>query len=228
MADDRKWFSAVLLTLAPCVGCSAPPRTESEVSRVEPPPTSSIRSIAIDPSIPRDQLLMELVLADFVQRQGRTPADADAGTLILVDHQNNGPPFGMVSDDQLSSELRDRDWPALAHLAADLRSRNGGVQSMPAPRSSVVPCVIADFSTFSKGLELSADPLSEYWRRMRAAYPDAACWVEFWLPGYAPEGDRALVRFSFGPSAHGATATYLVMMAGDSWVIEWCELAYYV
>jgi hypothetical protein len=52
-------------------------------------------------------------------------------------------------------------------------------------------------------------------------------YVSAWLPGYSQDGRSAVVRFWFGPSAHGAIATYRLTRKGGHWKIDWHKLAYY-
>ncbi len=48
------------------------------------------------------------------------------------------------------------------------------------------------------------------------------------LPGYSDDRRRALVRFAFGPTPHGAMGTVLLERQGDAWRALWCVMRYYV
>jgi len=52
--------------------------------------------------------------------------------------------------------------------------------------------------------------------------------VQFWAPAVSADGERALVRFWLGPTAHGAIGTFcLVRCADGGWRILWSEFSYY-
>ena len=53
-------------------------------------------------------------------------------------------------------------------------------------------------------------------------------WIQPMLPAYSADGNRAMVRLWFGPSAHGAAATYFLKRDGEAWVVVWREFAFYV
>jgi hypothetical protein len=48
-----------------------------------------------------------------------------------------------------------------------------------------------------------------------------------WLPAYSEDAKTALVRVYFGPTPHGATATYLLVRQNGEWTIKWRRTAYY-
>jgi hypothetical protein len=53
-------------------------------------------------------------------------------------------------------------------------------------------------------------------------------WVEVLLPGYSKDGQTALLRFGFGPTAHGAEGYYLLKKAKGHWEIIDKGLWFYV
>ncbi len=55
----------------------------------------------------------------------------------------------------------------------------------------------------------------------------AKCLVQFWRPGYSNNGKRAVVRFYYGPSPHGAAGTYVLQYATDGWQIVSSTISYY-
>lgn len=61
----------------------------------------------------------------------------------------------------------------------------------------------------------------------RTAYPNAVGFVKTWLPVYSNNGDVALLRFSFGPTAHGAVGTYILMKEDGRWNVMWRSLKYF-
>lgn len=57
---------------------------------------------------------------------------------------------------------------------------------------------------------------------------DARCFVQFWQAGITKNGKRAVVRFYYGPSAHGAVGTYLLKLTSTGWQITASTISYYV
>ncbi|GAB5517059.1 hypothetical protein [Rhodopirellula baltica] len=56
---------------------------------------------------------------------------------------------------------------------------------------------------------------------------DAKCMIQFWRPGYTPDGRRAVVRFYYGPSPHGAVGTYVLQHTEGGWEIVASKIDYY-
>ena len=50
-------------------------------------------------------------------------------------------------------------------------------------------------------------------------FPKARGYVEAYLPAYSRDGQSALFRFSFGPTAHGARGCYLLRKVKGRWEI---------
>jgi hypothetical protein len=64
--------------------------------------------------------------------------------------------------------------------------------------------------------------------RVEQIDPDAFAHAHIWLPAYTDHTRLAIFRFSFGPSSHGATATFVLRKdESGKWSIETCSLAYY-
>ncbi len=59
-------------------------------------------------------------------------------------------------------------------------------------------------------------------------YPQALGYVIAWLPGYAADGQSAVFRARFGPTAHGATLTYLLTRKDGRWTVVWRKTRFYV
>lgn len=53
-------------------------------------------------------------------------------------------------------------------------------------------------------------------------------WVRVHLPGYSSKGDRAFLRFGFGPTPHGASGTFFLEKKAGKWVVRWRDFAHYV
>jgi hypothetical protein len=56
---------------------------------------------------------------------------------------------------------------------------------------------------------------------------DAKCLVQFWQAGFTGDGKRAIVRFFYGPSPHGATGTYILEQSDHLWHIISSTITYY-
>lgn len=57
---------------------------------------------------------------------------------------------------------------------------------------------------------------------------NAKCLIEFWRPGYTDDGKRAIVRFYYGPSPHGAAGTYILRYTDKRWCITASRISYYL
>jgi hypothetical protein len=119
----------------------------------------------------------------------------------------------MTSDAQVGGETTDEEWAPLAPLLASLRERS----SVGLPLSWQPPT--------SLGVEVT--DLSSLEREFLGGYPGARCHLRLWLPGYSLDAKRSLVRFSWGPTAHGSSATYLLERTDQGWQIRWKHIAYY-
>ena len=63
--------------------------------------------------------------------------------------------------------------------------------------------------------------------KFEKAYPQARLFIELWRVAYSKDGKTALVRFWFGPTAHGATGTYLLRKEDRMWKILHRRVSYY-
>lgn len=57
---------------------------------------------------------------------------------------------------------------------------------------------------------------------------NAKCLVQFWRAGFTEKGSKAIVRFQFGPSYHGAAGTFILRLVGKRWTLESSTISYYV
>lgn len=55
----------------------------------------------------------------------------------------------------------------------------------------------------------------------------ARAWVQVYLPGLDAARNKAVVRFRFGPSSHGAAGTYLLEKMNGAWTVSWRDFALY-
>jgi hypothetical protein len=186
------------------------------------------------PTIPRsgtfallDAHILNLVLEDLLGNSDfHTYPSGIAGSKLVVWEETKGASV-YISDSQLSSELRTA--PRLpGDLSDDLGSRNWKRTSLRTfqptnPKILVGPevKVLSDGNLPPDPKELDlGDPFEK-------KYPDARGYISFWLPSYSRDGTMVLVRFGFGPTAHGACGTYILEKVGDTWRVKWRYLAYY-
>jgi hypothetical protein len=121
----------------------------------------------------------------------------------------------LTSDPQVKHETKGRDWPLMSVMLEQLRERNAASQPISWQPPSPLGVVVMDLSTLR----------SEY--DFLESFSDTRCHMRLWLPGYSPDGQHALVRFSWGPTSHGATATYLLDRTDGSWHVRWKHVAVY-
>lgn len=134
-------------------------------------------------------------------------------SVILVNPESAGQGF-YISANQISADLYRKGWKIPPDVEENLRRRNSQVfslKNLPPEKGTQ----IVERSGFD-----STDELME-------AHPDAKALVVLWLPGYASDEKRAVVRFFFYPTPHGAVATYLLELAKGKWIVARSTLAYY-
>lgn len=126
---------------------------------------------------------------------------------------------GMISADQIAGEFKAGELPSDA-LGA-LVARNRG----PVPLDAVkLDAALVTLRQVPAPANRSDDVLT-----FEQEEPGAKAWVRLWLPGFTSDNQHAVLRFAFGPTPHGATATYLLRRQADGqWVVAWRKLSYYV
>lgn len=128
---------------------------------------------------------------------------------------------GMLDENQISSELKQDGFHISKDIGVSLRNRNIKVVSWRGMRQRTKFVAVEDLSKYPHGFA------GEYWKAIQERYPNAKADVEAWLPGYSKDCTQAVVRFWFGPTAHGATATYMLIRQNKQWKIKWHEISYY-
>lgn len=133
---------------------------------------------------------------------------------ILVHKESSGPSPIYLSDTQLQSDLREEKWEVPAEASESLRQRN--IKAAPLGGLKFGKAVIvADIEKVPP--EFNA-----------REYSEAKAYAHVWLPGYSKDGSTAVVRLSFGPTPHGATATYLLTKTDSAWKVTKWAFAYYL
>jgi hypothetical protein len=91
------------------------------------------------------------------------------------------------------------------------------------------PFSLADLQTTSLCILLrnrDAGPI--HYHEFRETHPHARLWTQPYLPGYSKSHERAVLRFSFGPSSHGAAGTYFLTKQDGMWRVTWRSFAFYL
>ncbi len=160
-----------------------------------------------------DAEVFAVVVEDFVSSPDYCKLSA-AGEPVFVD-ATTLPAGHMTSDVQVRAEIKDRDWSSLAPLLVDLRERNSYRLALPWLPPASLGVVVTDLSLLQ----------SEYYRTEK--FRGSRCHLRLWLPGHSADGNLSLVRFSWGPTAHGASATYLLNRTKRGWRILWSRISIY-
>ena len=184
-------------------------------------PTASVPTSPFKETAEDDKAVFSVVLTHFAKQQVAGNASAEGvKKVIVVDSKSDGPSF-YLSEDQLNGEFYQESWTLSAEMRSRLRDRNSQATSV----TDLVHgenIVVDDLSKLPK-----SDDIYAYSDAFDKKYPEAIRYISLWLPAYAQDGTQVLVRFSFGPTAHGATATYLLVKENGNWIVKHHKLAYY-
>lgn len=178
------------------------------------PPTAVEAKAARD-----DAAVISAAIGHFSERKDEWSfIGREAKAVILVHTDSSGPRGSDLSDELTQSDLRGEKWELPAAVADDLLRRNA--RAVPLTHLTFGACaLVADLKKVSHGFSAEGLPKE---------YCEAKGYAYVWLPGYSEDGATAVVRFAFGPTAHGATATYLLVKAGGAWAVTKASHTYYV
>ena len=140
-----------------------------------------------------------------------------AKTLIVVDQQTIGPyPFALPWGAGRNASLLPEGnyW--------DLKERNTIRVSLGKPALGK-EVVVMDLGQFPLDFGNFEEAVKKKYLGI-----EATSYVQLWLPGYSSDGKTAVLRFAFGPSSHGASATYLMTNQGGRWIVSDYDLAYFL
>jgi hypothetical protein len=199
------------LTLAALVGAVAVrlPAADDK-ARLDPP---ADKKSAVDDAAAITMALRHFseqkVLWAFTGRESRKS--------ILINRESAGPSPLYLSDAQLRADLANEKWSVPKDLAEGLRQRNAKTVLLDDLKfGSAV--LVGDFKDGPPVLDGAGAPKK---------YAAAKAYADVWLPVYSKDGRTAVVRFWFGPTAHGATATYLLSKKDGTWTVTKWGFAYY-
>jgi hypothetical protein len=207
-------LKAVFLTaliLMALLGCNRPAVTTVSAPIVSVP-TAPFQETAED-----DKAVFSAVLTHFAKQEVSGNASIEGVKKVIVVDSNSEGSSGYLSEDQLNAEFHEGEWKLPAELHFRLRDRNSQAASV----TDLVHgknIVVDDLSKLLK------DPFSDAFDKK---YPQAIGYVFLNLPAYSQDGTQAVVRFSFGPTPHGATATYLLVKEKGNWIVKHHKMVYY-
>jgi hypothetical protein len=164
-----------------------------------------------------DGLVLTAALQDLSKStELSTSSDADKKRLVLL-HERTGMPDDL-SFSSIENDLEGGEWAVPKAMLENLRLRNARMSSLRHIRlgKNILVTNLAAPRGFIDEAELD--------RR----YPGWKAWVLTWLPGYSTERTKAVVRFDFGWSPHGASATYLLVRRKGKWKVQHREFHYRV
>lgn len=184
------------------------------------PPTSPPAKVQITP---RDQKLssediqvLELALTDLCTYRGKDIfLPRDKGTNLIV--ANTTRIYNGYDDNQLNADLENAQALEITlAMREQLAQRN------------VTSVSIASWKPSSPALQLrDQKSLTDIFGRFGEKEATARAWVSLSLPAYEALREKAVLRFSFGPTPHGASGTYFLTKRQGKWEIAWRRFSYY-
>jgi hypothetical protein len=163
-----------------------------------------------------DYKILDVVLLDvFDYKAFRIMAVAGKKNRIVLDVRSLGAGWSsFLSDDRLDREDHDKDPHFIpAEIRQDLRRRNSSKPVSLSQFKPASPKVLIEHLNESDTVERSGT--------FREKYPDAAGFLQVWLPGYSKDGRTAVFRACFGPVPHLATVTYHLAKNDGRWIVVW-------
>ena len=209
----KAFFLTSLLIMA-LIGCNRTVVTTPSGSTVSVPATP-FKETAED-----DKAVFSAVFTHFAKQEVSGNASGEKAKKVIVINSKTKGPSGFLSEDQLNGEFYQETWTLPVEMRSQLRDRNS--QSV-----SVTQLVHGENLVVDDLSKLPKDDIYAYSDAFDKKYPDAIRYISLWLPAYSQDGTQALVRFSFGPTAHGATATYLLVKENGNWIVKHHMMAYY-
>jgi hypothetical protein len=170
-----------------------------------------------------DTAALAACLKEFREQKDVGSGDRSEQTLV-VDVRTERPSW-YLSNAQLTGDLEGTGWRIPIDAEYDLRRRNEHAVSLRDAHLGD-KIVMDDFDRLRKQQERSKREFA-FLNVMRKAHPGFKAYVSFWLPGYTKEKTKCVVRLSFGWTAHGAGALYLLEKRDGKWTILKRAIIYY-
>jgi hypothetical protein len=157
---------------------------------------------------PRDVAVLSATFKHFAEHEHWLSEHSPDATLVVVDTETKGKyPFTLIRPRENYLNLVGRN----AEMVS-LRGLSFGKQVL---------------------VEKVGDNLGrggfDFVNQMQKRFPhiQRSCYVRLWLPGYSNDRKTAVIRFSYGPSAHGAAATYVLKNRNGEWIVTKFNLFYF-
>jgi ankyrin repeat protein len=169
--------------------------------------------------LPDDGLVLQIVALDMLTGKERSflVFDEKAPMIVAILPETFGK-FNEFTESQMNGELDERKANDIdLEMRRNWRDRNQKPATLDAKMFSDPRVVVRKVETRSL-FGRSEIPKGEAQRG----------WIHPMLPAYSADGNRAMVRLWFGPSAHGAAATYFLRKKGSRWEVVWRDFAFYV
>lgn len=192
-------------------------KSKNEKSEPRPTPKSTRQITPREQTLtPEDTQILERVLLDFLAYQGKDLFFLnDKPTSLMV--INTTRTFSVGSETQLDMDLENEQ-----ALSVTLAMR----ESLVARNATSIS--LASWKPNSSTLQLrDQKTVTDTFGRFGEKETTVRAAVLLSLPGYSPQRETAVLRFSFSPTPHGASGTYFLKKQADKWEIVWRHFSYY-
>lgn len=168
--------------------------------------------------VPEDTAVLDAAIDDMARYKGddfELSMFSKEQKMILLDRTAGD--INGYTEDQLTSELDEKKAGDLdLVMRRDLLRRNVKEVSLTGLKFSSSRIMLQA----TKNLDLSL-------RDFSFEKAGAKGWVYVFLPGYSQDGSKAVLRFWFGPTPHGAAGTYLLAKKDGHWTVVWRRFVHY-
>lgn len=171
----------------------------------------------------RDREVLTTALKDLTDPKsplyvGRSAKEKPARSKIVLDRETQR--FGRLQAD-LVLEHAEKEQAFPKELRRDWSRRKAGrpvqVSELGDEGEGIL---VGDIQALAKRARLSGDR-DAFAREFRKAHPEAGRWVSAYLPGYSNDGRTAVVVLAGGPSPHGLTWVYRLVLVEGRWCVAW-------
>ena len=210
MRHDSNAAAGLLAALAVLIGVTFGSGCRSDGDDPPDPPAAGEAALEDDATVLATAVrhfATQKIEAAFNGRESRT--------VILIHQEFIGSRLD-PSADQLRQDTKREGWEVPAEAGESLRQRNATTAPVRGLRFGG-GLLVADLD--AGPMKRRPDPLKDH--------PEAKAYAYLYRPGYTRDGRTAVVRFLFGPTAHGASATYLLTRGDGGWVVQKWAFAYY-
>jgi hypothetical protein len=170
-------------------------------------------------AILEDYLVLNVALSHFVSLKEVSGQRKSNGDDLIILQNKTPEKSGMLEASQLSCELDGRKKSLPTGLSSSLRMRNVKATLLKSMQTHNKKIIVDNLDKYPDGWK--------FWDALKKRHPRAKAYAQAWLPGYSTDSKQAVLRFWFGPNAHGATATYMLIKHKNQWKIKWHNLAFY-